>query len=161
MNGLDLLVIGVLAVSSIVGLMRGLVREVFSLGAWILAFTFTKPLAPLVAPMLPEVGNEALRHFAAIALVFIAILIVVNLSGTVLSSMVKSSGLAFYDRFVGLVLGSLRGVAILLFLTLLAGLTALPQTRLWQEARVREQLESGARMVMPWLPPSLVERIRY
>lgn len=161
MNGLDLLAIGVLAVSSIAGLMRGLVREVFSLGAWILAFAFTKPLAPLVAPMLPEVGNEALQHFAAIALVFIAILIVVNLSGTVLSSMVKSSGLAFYDKFMGLVLGSLRGVAILLFLTLLAGLTALPQTRLWQEARVREQLESGARMIMPWLPPSLVEHIRY
>lgn len=161
MNGLDLLAIGVLAVSSIAGLMRGLVREVFSLGAWILAFAFTKPLAPLVAPMLPGVENEVLRHFAAIALVFIVILIAVSLSGAALSNVVKWSGLDFYDKFMGLVFGSLRGVAILLFLTLLAGLTALPQTRLWQEARVREQLEAGARMIMPWLPPSLAERIRY
>lgn len=161
MNGLDLLVLGVMAVSSIIGLMRGLVREMFSLGAWILAFAFAKSLAPFVAPMVPGVESEALRHFAAIVLVFVVILVAASLSGAALSGMVKWIGLAFYDKFMGLVFGALRGVVIVLLLTLLAGLTALPQTRLWQDALIREQLESGARMVMPWLPSGLVEHIRY
>lgn len=161
MNALDLLVLGVMAVSSIMGLMRGLVREVFSLGAWVLAFVFAKSLAPFVAPMVPWVESEALRHFAAIVLVFVVILVAASLSGSLLSGMVKWIGLAFYDRFMGLVFGALRGGVIVLFLTLLAGLTALPQTRLWQDALIHEQLESGARTAMPWLPSSLVEHIRY
>lgn len=161
MNGLDLLVLGVVAVSSVAGVMRGLVREVFSLGAWVLAFAFAKSLAPFVAPMVPGVESEALRYFAAIVVVFVVILVAASLSGTALSGMVKWIGLAFYDKFMGLVFGALRAVVIVLLLTLLAGLTALPQTHLWQEALIREQLESGARMVMPWLPSGLVEHIRY
>ena len=161
MTGLDLLVVGVMAISAIAGSMRGLVREVFSLGAWVLAFLFAKSLAPFVAPMVPGVESEALRHFAAIVLVFVIILVLASLSGAVLAGMVKWVGLGFYDKFMGLVFGALRGGLIVLLLTVLAGLTALPQTRLWQDALLHEQLEAGARMAMPWLPSSLVEHIRY
>ena len=161
MTGLDLLVVGVMAISAVAGLMRGLVREVFSLGAWVLAFLFAKSLAPFVAPMVPGVESEALRHFAAIVLVFVIILVLASLSGAVLAGMVKWVGLGFYDKFMGLVFGALRGGLIVLLLTVLAGLTALPQTRLWQDALLHEQLEAGARMAMPWLPSSLVEHIRY
>ncbi len=161
MTGLDLLVVAVVAVSGLAGLMRGLVREVFSLGAWVLAFLFAKSLAPIVAPWVPGVESEALRHFAAIVVVFVAILLLASLSGTVLAGMVKWVGLGFYDKFMGLVFGALRGGIIVLLLTLLAGLTALPQTRLWQDALLRAQLESGARMAMPWLPARLAAHIRY
>lgn len=161
MSGLDLLVVGVLAISAVAGLMRGLVREIFSLGAWVLAFLFTKSLAPLVAPMVPGVESEALRYFAAIVLVFVIIVVLASLSGAVLAGMVKWVGLGFYDKFMGLVFGTLRGGIILLLLTLLAGLTALPQTRIWQDALTHGLLESAARMAIPWLPSSLAEHIRY
>lgn len=161
MSGLDLLVVGVMAVSSVAGLMRGLVREVFSLGAWVLAFLFAKSLAPFLAPMVPGVESEALRHFAAIVLVFVIIVVVASLSGAVLAGMVKWVGLGFYDKFMGMAFGALRGGVIVLLLTLLAGLTALPQTRIWQDALTHEWLESAARLAMPWLPTSLAEHIRY
>ncbi len=161
MNGLDLLVVGVMAISAVAGLMRGLVREVFSLGAWVLAFLFAKSLAPFVAPMVPGVDSEALRHFAAIVLVFVLILVVASLSGSVLAGMVKWVGLGLYDKFMGLVFGVLRGGVIVLSLTLLAGLTALPQTRLWQDALTQEWLEAAARRALPWLPASLAQHIRY
>lgn len=161
MSGLDLFVAGVMAISAVAGLMRGLVREVFSLGAWVLAFLFAKSLAPFLAPMVPGVESEALRHFAAITLVFVVILVLASLSGAVLAGMVKWVGLGFYDKFMGLVFGALRGGVIVLFLTLLAGLTALPQTEFWQDSLLHERLESGAGMTMPWLPSSLSEHIRY
>lgn len=161
MNGLDLLVLGVMAVSSIAGLMRGLVREVFSLGAWVLAFLFAKSLAPFVAPWVPGLESEALRHFAAIVLVFVIIVVVASLSGSILSGMVKWVGLGFYDKFMGMVFGALRGGVIVLLLTLLAGLTALPHTRIWQDSLTHVWLESAARRAMPWLPASLAEHIQY
>lgn len=161
MTGLDFLVVGIMAISAVGGLMRGLVREVFSLGAWVLAFLFAKSLAPFVAPMVPGVESEALRHFAAIVLVFVVIVVVASLSGAVLAGMVKWVGLGFYDKFMGVVFGTLRGGIIVLLLTLLAGLTALPQTGFWQDALTHESLETAARVAMPWLPSGLAEHIRY
>jgi len=114
-----------------------------------------------VAPMVPGVDSEALRHFAAIVLVFVLILVVASLSGAVLAGMVKWVGLGLYDKFMGLVFGVLRGGVIVLSLTLLAGLTALPQTRLWQDALTQEWLEAAARRALPWLPASLAQHIRY
>ncbi len=161
MTGLDLTVAGILAVSSIAGLMRGLTREVFSLGAWMLAFVLAKALAPVLAPLVPGLESEALRHFAAIVLVFVVTVIAAGLAGAMLAGMVKWVGLGFYDRFMGLVFGALRGGVIVLFLALLAGLTALPRTGLWQASASHALLEAMARAAVPWLPASLAEHIHY
>ncbi len=161
MTALDLIVLGVLAASAVIGLMRGLIREVFSLGAWVLAFILAKSLAPLVAPLVPGVASEALRHFAAVILVFVVTVGAASLGGAVLAGMVKWVGLGFYDKLLGLLFGLARGGLVVLLFTLLAGLTALPQTRFWQDALLNEALETGARTVMAFLPAQLVQHIRY
>lgn len=161
MTPLDLIVLGVLAVSAGLGLMRGLIREAFSLGAWVLAFLFAKFLAPFVAPVVPGIDSEAARYLAAVVLVFILILVLASMSGVILAGMVKWVGLGFYDKFLGLVFGALRGAVIVLLFTLLAGLTALPRTDFWQGARLSGPLEALAGRVLPWLPASLAEHIRY
>ncbi len=161
MTGLDLTVAGILAVSSIAGLMRGLTREVFSLGAWMLAFVLAKALAPVLAPLVPGLESEALRHFAAIVLVFVVTVIAAGLAGAMLAGMVKWVGLGFYDRFMGLVFGALRGGVIVLFLALLAGLTALPPTGPWQASATLPLPEAMVRAAVPWLPASLAEHIHY
>lgn len=161
MTTLDLIVVGVLAVSAGLGLMRGLIREVFSLGAWLLAFLFAKSLAPFLAPVIPGIGSEALRHFAAIVLVFVLILVLATMSGAILAGMVKWVGLGFYDKLMGFVFGALRGGVIVLLFTLLAGLTALPRTQFWQGALLSGPLEALAARALPWLPASLAEHIHY
>ncbi len=161
MTGLDIGVAGVLAVSGIAGLMRGLIRELFSLAAWILAFLAAKSLAPLLAPLVPGVDSEAVRHLAALVAVFVLILMLASLVGLVLAGMVKWVGLGFYDQFMGLVFGLLRGAVIVVVFALISGLTALPETRLWQDALVRVQLESAAKMVFPWLPEDLAAHIHF
>jgi len=161
MTTLDLIILGVLAVSAALGLMRGFIREVFSLGAWILAFLFAKSLAPFVAPVVPGIESEATRYLTAIVLVFIFILVLASMSGAILAGVVKWVGLGFYDKFMGLVFGALRGGVILLLFTLLAGLTALPRTEFWQGALLSGRLEALAVRVLPWLPSRLAEHIHY
>ncbi|MFN3593150.1 MAG: CvpA family protein, partial [Thiobacillaceae bacterium] len=117
MTTLDLFVIGVLAISAVLGLMRGIIHELFSLGAWVFAFLFTKSLAPFLAPLIPGIESAATRHLAAILLVFILILVLAIMSGTILAGMVKWVGLGFYDKFMGLVFGTLRGGVIVLLFT--------------------------------------------
>lgn len=161
MTTLDLFIVGVLAASAVLGLMRGLIRELFSLAAWVLAFLFAKSSAPFLAPLIPGIESAATRHLTAIVLVFVLILVLTTMSGAVLAGMVKWVGLGFYDKFMGLIFGALRGGVIVLLFTLLAGLTALPHTEFWQGARLSGQLEALATRAIPWLPASVAEHIQY
>lgn len=161
MTSLDLLVLGILAGSTVLGLMRGLVREAFSLAAWVLAFLGAKTLAPALAPRLPGFDAPALQHAAALVLVFVAILVAAGLAGMLLASLVKLVGLGGYDRMLGGLFGVLRGVVAVLALTLLAGLTALPKTQSWQQSLARGPLEQAAVKIQPWLPKDLAALIRF
>lgn len=161
MTTLDLIVLGIVAFSAFLGLMRGLTREALSLGAWILAFLLSKELAPMIAPLLPGIETPSLRHAAALVVVFVAILILASLAGAVLSGLVNLAGLTAYDRILGVLFGVLRGLIAVVGLTLLAGLTALPKTKAWHDAWLRPPLEAAAAKLQPWLPKDLAALIRY
>lgn len=161
MTGVDLAVLGILAGSTVLGLMRGLVREAFSLAAWVLAFLGAKFLAPLLAPSLPGGDAPALQHAAALVLVFLAVLIVASLAGKLLSGLVKWAGLGAYDHMLGGLFGVLRAGVAVLGLALVAGLTALPKSQVWQQALVRGPLEQATAKIQPWLPKDLAALIRF
>ncbi len=161
MSGLDILVLGILAGSTLLGLMRGLVKEVFSLAAWILAFIGARIFGPPLAHLLPGADNPAIRYGMALVLVFIVILIGAGLAGSLLAGLVRWAGLGSYDRLLGVMFGLLRGGAAVVALALLAGLTALPKTQAWQTAMSREPLEAAVQRVIPWLPGDISVLIKY
>ncbi len=161
MTSLDFIVIGILAGSTLLGLMRGLVRESFSLAAWVLAFVGAKYLAPLLAPSLPAADAPGLQHAAALVLVFLTILIVASLVGKLLSGLVKWAGLGAYDRMLGGLFGMLRAGVAVVGLALVAGLTALPKSQMWQQALVRGPLEQASAKIQPWLPKDLAALISF
>lgn len=161
MSSLDWVVLAILAGSSLLGLMRGLVKEVFSLAAWVLAFIGARLFAPTLAPLLPGIENPALQQGLAWVLVFILVLFGAGLAGGLLAGLVKLVGLGAYDRLLGGLFGLLRGVAAVVALALLAGMTALPQTQTWQTAMSREPLELAARKVAPWLPREVSGLIKF
>ena len=162
MNALDWVVILILATSVILSLMRGLVAEVFSLGAWIVAIVAGKWGAPIVAPLLPmDVKNESLSYFVGFVVVFLVMMVIVLLLGKLVKSVIGAVGLGGADRLVGGIFGFLRGVVILVGFTLAAGLTALPQTDFWKNALSSRFLEVLALSVHPLLPAKLVEHIHF
>ncbi len=162
MSALDWLVILILTFSVILSLMRGLVTEIFSLGAWIVSILAGKWGAPIVAPLLPmDAQNESLNYFAGFVVVFLVVMVTVLLAGKLIKSALGAIGLGGADRLVGGVFGLLRGVVILIGLTLAAGLTALPQTDFWKNAFSSRLLETLALSVQPLLPAKLVEHIHF
>ena len=161
LTSIDLLVFGILAFSAVLGLMRGLTREVLSLLAWIAAFYAAKSYAPLLAPLLPGLDAPALSHAAALVLIFVAVLIAASLVAAAVGGLVKVAGLGAYDSILGALFGATRGGLVLLMLTLLAGLTALPKTRAWQASLVHGHLEQAAVKIKPWLPAELATLIQY
>jgi membrane protein required for colicin V production len=162
MTALDWIVLLVLVACVFRSLMRGLVEEVFSLAAWIVAFIAAKWGAVVIAPLLPiGIASESMRYFAGFVVVFLAMMIVVLVTGHMVKRSVDAVGLTGADKLIGGVFGLLRGVVILVGLTLAAGLTQLPRTDFWRQASLSHALEIMAIQVKPLLPQKLAKYIRY
>ena len=162
MTWLDYAVLGVLAISIVWGLWRGLVREVISLAGWVIAFLAANLFAGPLAAALPEsIPREELRVLIAFAAIFVVTLTVTTLAAVLLSKMLKAVGLGGLDRTLGGLFGLARGALIALAFALLAGLTSFPQQPLWKQSATGPFLGRAAIALKPWLPPAFADRLRY
>jgi membrane protein required for colicin V production len=162
MTWLDYAVIGVFAVSLVLGAWRGLVREIVSILGWVIALLAANLLAGPLGPAMPDIiPTPALRVAAAYVAIFAAALIVTALAGLVLSKLVSAVGLGGIDRMFGAAFGAARGLMILVAAALLAGLTSAPRQSWWRESASGPLLTQVAVTLKPWLPQTLAERLRY
>lgn len=116
----DWLIIGIIAVSSLVGLLRGLVKEALSLvnlaAAFLVAMSFKSQLATMLGGWL---STPSLRELAAFAILFLVTLIAGSLLNYLLGQLVRATGLSGTDRLLGVLFGALRGVAIVLAMVII------------------------------------------
>lgn len=158
----DYIVLGVLAVSVVLGFIRGAVQEVFSLGSWIGAFLIARAFSPAVSAHLAGgIESPTLRLLASFVVVFLLSLALFILLAWALSQLVKSLGLGPVDRALGIAIGALRGGLIAVLLVLVAGLTPLPGEAFWRNAMLSPPLEAAAREVLPYMPEAFRSRVAY
>ena len=65
---IDYIIIGIIAFSILVSLLRGFVREVLSLGSWIVAFIVASQFYPYLAAYLTQIESMYIRNGTAIAI---------------------------------------------------------------------------------------------
>ncbi len=152
MTVVDWVLLGVLAVSLLLGAWRGLVYEVLSLVSWIAAFVLAQWLAPSLALQLP-LGElaEPLRYAAAFALVFVLIAFIGGLLVSLIKKAVNAVGLRPVDRALGMVFGAARALVLLLAVAVVAGLTPLGQSPVWRDSAGAPYLNA----LLVWIKPSL------
>lgn len=162
MTMLDFLVLGVLLLTVLRGLLRGLVDTLFSLAAWVLAFVLGKWGAWGVVPLLPiDAGHESVAYFVGFLAIFLAVLIGMLLAGHTLAALVKAVGLGGTDKVLGGVFGLAKGLVILTGLTIAAGLTSLPRTDFWKQAMLTGGLQAMAEWALPLIPGDVAKHVRF
>ncbi len=109
----DLIIAALVITSAIYGLYRGLIRELISLIAWVLAFFLAILFSPNFANLLdPTWAGETLRLIFSFSAIFVGVLIVSSFIQFVVRKFLSLVGLGSLDRFLGMVFGIARGVVI-------------------------------------------------
>lgn len=162
MNWVDYTVLAIIAVSVVVSLIRGFLREVLSLAVWVAAFWVAFTFSDLASAWLePHVVLPSARMALAFGGLFLITLTVGGLLNYLFGKLIDTTGLSTTDRFIGMIFGALRGLAVVVALILVAGLTPMPRDPWWQESRLMPRLESAANWVKGYLPDGIAQYISF
>jgi membrane protein required for colicin V production len=161
-TGFDFVALGILAVSGVLGLVRGLLKELLSLVAYVLAFVAAIWWGPVAYGWLaPYIETTLLRMGVAYATVFIGALLAVGMVNMTLSALIRVTGLSPADHGLGGLFGLARGLVIILALVIAGGYTPLPKEPWWQDAMFSHTAVDAVKQIKSWLPPSLATWLPY
>ncbi len=152
-SAVDWILLAVLGLSLLLGLWRGIVQELLSLAGWVAAFYVSQIYAPTAAAWLPMEGSsQMLRYAAGFVVVFVAVLVATVLVSWLVKKLVSAVGLGPLDRLLGSLFGLMRGVVILLAVTVLVGMTPMRETEAWKQAQGAQWLQQFLHVLKPVLP---------
>jgi membrane protein required for colicin V production len=114
MNWIDYLLIALTACSCVVGVLRGLLREVIALVTWVAAVWIAWHYAAVLEPRLGgALANEGVRTWAARSIIFLAVVLIGSCIGAIVGRVVRLSIFSATDRFFGGIFGFLRGLVMI------------------------------------------------
>jgi membrane protein required for colicin V production len=156
----DGVLLGILVLSAVVGLVRGLVFEVLSLAGWLVAYFVAQWFTPVLALHIP-VGQpgSALNHGAAFACAFVGALIVWGLVARLVRMLMRATPLSLIDRLLGACFGLARGAVVLLAIATVVGLTPLSKSVAWQHSSAAAWVQAGLQGLKPLLPTEVSQHL--
>ncbi len=163
MNWFDYAIIGVVALSGLLAMARGFVKELLSLAGWIIAAIVTFLALPHVSKPVNEiVKSKTIADIGSGIVIFLVVLVLCGLITHALTRRLPSGTFGFVDGLVGLVFGLARG-ALLVALAYLLLQVAFKSDNLpaWvTEAKTKPYLDEGAALLRRLNPEEWFERGR-
>jgi membrane protein required for colicin V production len=158
----DYVILAIIALSSLVGVLRGFIKEVFSLAVWAAAFLVAWHFSGDVAEWMSEaVTLPSARLAMGFAGLFVAVLLVGGLANYLLGKLVASTGLSGTDRLLGGVFGAARGLVLVVAVLLVSGFTPLPADPWWKESATIERMMPLVEWGAGFLPESVSEHLDF
>lgn len=147
-----------LALSTVVGLWRGLIKEVMALLGWAVAYFMAQWFGPKAGAGLP-VGapGSSVNTAAGMVLVFVLAWLAWGVLTWAVTQVIKESGLSGADRFFGAVFGLMRGVLVALVIFTIVRATPLAEWGPWMASRGVGWLGILLEGLRPVLPEQVVE----
>jgi len=132
-------IIAVIAVSGLVGVFRGFVREVMSLIGWGVSAWLAWRFANVFAPVFDSIiQSPDVRKAAAFISIFLLSLVLFALLSYFISKIMNKSALKGMDRTLGMVFGLLRGAIIIAVLAILIQSTQFANESWWQGSTLKD-----------------------
>jgi len=159
---IDYAIIGLVFIALIIGLLRGFRLEVFSIAIWVLAIVVSLCFSLEFSVFLESTISHFLTKIvASFTLLILITLFVGHLIRMLLGASIKKTELTFTDRLGGMIFGAVHGMAIVVALVILAGLTALPNDLWWKESQILPPFQLCAVWLRDHIPSKLAEYIHF
>lgn len=154
MNEIDWIICALLLISTVVGIMRGVIREVLAIVGWIAGGLLAMRYAGEIGERIPlESMGMVPRVIIAAVLILVLSLFAVGLFGTIMRRLMEAASLSFEDRALGSVFGLVRGVIVACVCIFILSLApTLTQSRLWQQSAMIGPAQSLIDWSMPYMP---------
>jgi membrane protein required for colicin V production len=153
MNPLDWAIVAVFGASILLGLLRGFMREMFSLAGWIAGIWLAIRFAATLAASLPLAHDWPLARTAAVAvLIVVGCVFAAALAGWLVRELIKAAKLSAADRTLGGFFGLLRGALIVGLAVFLVRDTAMYREPIWRDSLVVPQIEAALGFALRRLP---------
>lgn len=152
---LDIIFIAILVISTLIGLIRGAIREILALVGLVIAIYLAFSFSDTVAKNYVATFFEAPKISYIISFILI---IVVSLFGIALvnlffSQLLRASGLSFVNRFLGMLFGVVRGVLIASIIALVLNfIPGLVNKNWYTDSAMAPVFRSIANQALAYLP---------
>jgi membrane protein required for colicin V production len=137
MIAVDYIIVAIVIVSSIMGLVRGLLREAVAVITWFLAIVLAWYFGSSLEPMLGGVlVGSPMRIWVARIIIFVGVLLIGSAISVVLGHFVRVSMFSGMDKFLGFVFGIVRGIVVVGAFTIAVQALRMDQDPKWQRSRL-------------------------
>lgn len=159
MSALDIFVIVLLGGGAIIGFVRGLVHEMLSLLAWVVAIVMLRLFhTPVSAALTDPVGSATGAAVVTFVLLFLPSFLFMKLLARSIGKKTRTSMLGPFDRVLGGGFGLLKGLLAVTLFFLLANLATdltygpdEPRPEWMRNSRTYPLLNASGRAVVDWV----------
>lgn len=156
LSWVDALIACGVAFSMLLGLFRGLVREVIAVVGWVVALILALRFSVSVSILMPgAIAWSALRVGLAALVIVVGVLALTALVGWLMRRLVVAVHLSLMDRFLGAGFGFVRAGLVLLLGVFFSYNTVLADQAWWKDSEVLPRVQSLAQWVVPLLSESM------
>lgn len=163
MNSLDIAILIIVAISALIALGRGLIKEVLSIIGWVLAIIAVIYLMPMLTPFAEKyIDNSSAAAVAtASGIVILFFIIWIILTSKIIGS-IRNSKLSGLDRVLGLFFGIFRAFLLVVLVYILINwmVPKENQAKVMQESKYFNIAGSFAKPIEDLIPESTLAKIR-
>ncbi len=159
-NYFDIAIVVIILITALIGFMRGIVWMGIFLATWAAAILLAIKYKDALAQELPiKLSSEIAQTGLAALLIFLGVLIAGAIVNFLFSKAVAAVGLGAFDRILGTGLGIVLGALAITLLTMLLGLTELPNQKAWSQSLLIPKFQEASAWLQTLIPDNLNQYI--
>ena len=163
LNNLDVVFLIITGISALVGIARGMTKEMLSLAGWILAAAAVFYMVPLLDPVMQKyIASKILSSVVSGMIILIIFCIIWILTVDKVASLVRSSKLSALDRILGFAFGMARGIIIVILIALIIT-TLIPEESkkgVFAESKYFNEAAECAEPLVAMVPQSWIDQFK-
>jgi membrane protein required for colicin V production len=160
MNKLDIMIMGILGLTTVCGLWKGMIRQIVILIGVVCGYIISSKLYVPIARILPKNVEPGSAEIISFIIIFIACIIAASVLGALADRILKTAGLGWANRFAGGLLGAVKGVILVAVIVIALLAFAPTDSGVIRTSVTLPYIASGIRMTSRIMPRDIRANIQ-